>query len=228
MEKRNTTNKGLDTIGIAALRASVLRDDELERVLENPYLFASIKRRIRLDEAREIKPVRVRFTLNVRSIAGALSMAVIAVTVFGLASLKFMNRPATDTVRIQPPQVAINPPIAVLPDETAVLPNTPPAVASPKRVYQAEPAVIKTRAPRRTYSETVAEPEPDSRTMEFYPLAGTSPDAMGEGRIVRVDLPRASLVALGANLPPDNGRPLVKTDILVGQDGVPRAIRLVD
>jgi len=228
MEKRNATNKGLDEIGIAALRASVLRDDELERVLENPYLFASIKRRIRLDESHETKPARPRFRFNVRPIAGALSMAVIAITVFGLVSLKIMNRPTSEAVRVQPPQIATNPPIAVLPDDKAALSDTTPVVVSPKRVYQAEPAVIKTRAPRRAYSEAVVEPESESRTMEFYPLAGTSPDAMGEGRIVRVELPRASLVAMGANLPPDNGKPLVKTDILVGQDGVPRAIRLVD
>jgi hypothetical protein len=47
-------------------------------------------------------------------------------------------------------------------------------------------------------------------------------------RIVRLDMPRASLVALGANIPIEGDRQTLKTDLLVGPDGVPKAIRLVE
>jgi hypothetical protein len=228
MEKRRTTNKELDKIGIAVLRASLLRDDEIERVIDDPYLFSSIKRRIRQEPVAKKAVARFTDFLNVKKIAGSLSIAVVAVTVFGLVSLKYLNQPAAETVRVLPPHASTNLPVAVIPNDKVSTPELAPAAVQPKRIYQAEPAVVKTHSPRRMSTETVAQPENESRTMEFYPLAGTAPDSLGEGRIVRVELPRASLVALGANLPPDSGKPLVKTDLLVGQDGVPRAIRLVD
>jgi 2-polyprenyl-6-methoxyphenol hydroxylase-like FAD-dependent oxidoreductase len=43
-----------------------------------------------------------------------------------------------------------------------------------------------------------------------------------------VTLPRASLVALGANISLEGDSQNVTADLLVGADGVPRAIRVVD
>jgi hypothetical protein len=47
------------------------------------------------------------------------------------------------------------------------------------------------------------------------------------GMIVRVQLPVSSLPAYGFLIMPDEGRTPVTADVLVGQDGQPRAIRLV-
>jgi hypothetical protein len=47
------------------------------------------------------------------------------------------------------------------------------------------------------------------------------------GRIVRVDLPVSSLPAYGMELVPDAAHTEVQADVLVGQDGQARAIRLV-
>lgn len=60
----------------------------------------------------------------------------------------------------------------------------------------------------------------------------TLPGAIGlpsfeSGRIVRVDLPVSSLPAYGVELVPDAARNEVQADVLVGQDGQARAIRLV-
>lgn len=158
-------------------------------------------------------------------------MAVVVVAVFGLVSIKsFIGKQGAEVVKAPALQPTSEPILPVISDdeETADAPKSVVASTETRRTYQAEQAVIRTKVPHRTYSEPIAEPQSDARTMEFYPLAGTRPDEMGEGRIVRVELPRASLVALGANLPPDSGKPVVKTDLLVGQDGVPRAIRIVE
>lgn len=48
------------------------------------------------------------------------------------------------------------------------------------------------------------------------------------GLIVRVELPVSSLPAYGLPIAPDAGRRPVTADVLVGQDGQPRAIRLVN
>jgi hypothetical protein len=47
------------------------------------------------------------------------------------------------------------------------------------------------------------------------------------GTIVRVELPVSSLPAYGLPIMPDTPRTPVTADVIVGQDGQPRAIRLV-
>ena len=61
---------------------------------------------------------------------------------------------------------------------------------------------------------------------EFYPIAGDG-DAVAGGHIVRVEMPRSRLFALGVNVPLENDSETVKADLLVGPDGVTRAIRLL-
>lgn len=51
--------------------------------------------------------------------------------------------------------------------------------------------------------------------------------AFESGQIVRIDLPVASLPAYGVEVIPDARAEEVAADVLIGQDGQPRAIRLV-
>jgi len=48
------------------------------------------------------------------------------------------------------------------------------------------------------------------------------------GRILRLELPIAILLAYGFDVVPEAAARVVEADVLVGQDGQPRAIRLVD
>lgn len=63
---------------------------------------------------------------------------------------------------------------------------------------------------------------------EFIPLVQAEPYAQAEeGHLVRVELPRSALVSFGlpVNVEAPGGR--VKADVLMGQDGIARAIRFV-
>ena len=51
--------------------------------------------------------------------------------------------------------------------------------------------------------------------------------AFESGQIVRIDVPVASLPAYGVPLIPDAATREIEADVLIGQDGQPRAIRLV-
>lgn len=64
---------------------------------------------------------------------------------------------------------------------------------------------------------------------EFYALsyAGDPNETERGGRIVRVDIPRATLFAMGFDLPLENESETVRADLLVGSDGVTRAVRVV-
>ena len=116
----------------------------------------------------------------------------------------------------------------------AVPPSTPgataigsnPAVAAPV-TDDATPPPADPRAPRRPRKPAADGPEP--ATMEGFvalPAAAGLPE-LESGRIIRIDLPVASLPAYGVDVIPDLRRPDVEADLLVGQDGQPRAIRLV-
>jgi hypothetical protein len=58
------------------------------------------------------------------------------------------------------------------------------------------------------------------------PQAVTLPD-FDNGEIVRTEIAVAALPVYGVGIPPDAGTAAVKIDLLVGQDGRPRMIRLV-
>jgi hypothetical protein len=64
---------------------------------------------------------------------------------------------------------------------------------------------------------------------DFYslPFAGVFDESKEELQILRVELPRSSLIALGVNLPTESGEASIKTDLLVSSDGVARAVRLL-
>jgi hypothetical protein len=75
-------------------------------------------------------------------------------------------------------------------------------------------------------ANTEAQP---ARTLEGFvalPVAVGLP-RLESGYIVRVELPVAALPALGVDVLPASTRNAVQADVLVGQDGQPRAIRLV-
>jgi hypothetical protein len=71
-------------------------------------------------------------------------------------------------------------------------------------------------------------PETESVT-EFIPLVAGAPGAtpLESGQLVRVQLPRAALAPLGLPLNAERGNEPVKADVLLGNDGLARAIRFV-
>jgi hypothetical protein len=64
---------------------------------------------------------------------------------------------------------------------------------------------------------------------DFYALtyAGNLGETGEDWQIIRTEISRSSLFALGVNLSIENESEKLKTDLLVGSDGIPRAIRFV-
>jgi hypothetical protein len=140
--------------------------------------------------------------------------------------------------QINAPQ--INLPIAPVDiSQPTQIPPAPPEIAETKNSgRQNRPAFQKAvfknesfalpKAARRKKNpvkrQTIIEPEG-----EFYALTYTAnPVEPGEHlKIVRAELSRASLFALGVNLPIENESGKIKTDLLVGADGIAKAIRFV-
>ena len=63
---------------------------------------------------------------------------------------------------------------------------------------------------------------------EYLPLTYLADaTAMESGTVVRVELSRSALISLGVPVQPDRSDETLKADVVLGDDGVARAIRLV-
>ena len=238
MNDRNAIGE-IDRIGQAILAADRLREDEIEQIACSEDLFAGVQRQIALTAATGRVPVVGRRPTLMLPAAAAFAAVIIAVAVsfysYTPGGEIAVSGPARMPVAAAPPSgtsVAVPAVQPQLLDESPIEPTEPrlPAVRQARPVQasfkargasrQAGPAKPRSPVPRSAA---------DQAAIEFYALAatGSSAGSYYGCRIVRVDLPRASLVSLGANLPLDGDSPTVKTELLIGPDGVPSAIRLV-
>jgi hypothetical protein len=62
---------------------------------------------------------------------------------------------------------------------------------------------------------------------EFVPLVAGGAPPLTSGQLVRVELPRSAAASLGLPLNPARIGEMIKADVLLGEDGLARAIRLV-
>jgi hypothetical protein len=161
-----------------------------------------------------------------------------AIVALGLFALTKQNSSSTLAEQISVPQ--IHPPVAPveIPRETAIGEDLPEiektknpgrrnSLAFQKAIFKNESAALpKVRARRKSFVKRQPESETEG---EFYALAhaGNLGEAGEDLRIIRTELSRSSLFALGVNLPIENETEKIKTDLLVGADGVAKAIRFV-
>jgi hypothetical protein len=142
-----------------------------------------------------------------------------------------------DSARQPKSEHAISPPVA--PDqrqEPAVKAESPtgretklavsglPKTAAFKRANQrANPGRAQRRANPQDGPTTEAEIATD-----FFPLMNR--EALGQldsGQVVRVELPRSALMSFGLPMNMDRADERIKADVVVGNDGLARAIRFV-
>jgi hypothetical protein len=124
------------------------------------------------------------------------------------------QRPA----RVPPRAPGVTAPFAGRPDTTA---------SSPAPAVMPETPAAGRRAVRRHPSPDRTPPAASRSTTEFVVWPGaTGLPAFESGHLMRVDMPAPIVVSLGL-VPPIPQTAVVRADVLVGQDGLPRAVRLV-
>jgi hypothetical protein len=122
-------------------------------------------------------------------------------------------------------------PASAAPERARVTVDAPSSIVDSTRTPEIG-ATTRAPAPSREMPAVV---RPEARpatvrrapvTLDFVRLVPISPDEMsGTFQIVRVQLPRASLGAL-ADAAPVTGSDLIQADVLLGEDGMARAIRV--
>lgn len=242
MKNRNLQSKNLDRIGRELLEAARISNDEIEQIVASPHLFDSVKARIKTEQReRPTESVsgsrRHLFVWNWQRTSAAF--AVSALFVFGLYGFFVMNKVSPNEEQIaKTPQISLeNAPAKVLqqPESRENAPEVAQKEKSPVKPFFRQAALKKEKVKtQNTVRKNNSPKKPDTvesdPVREFYALNYIgSPNETGEAlRVVRAELSRSELFAMGVNLPIENEPEKVKTDLLVGTDGVARAIRIVE
>ena len=223
MQNRKLDNQTLDAIGKKLIVSDARRVADVDAIVSNPRLFAVVRARIAAVETPQ--PRGAWFTITRFNVAVFSSATAVLLLVVGAFSLLDKGRGvvAVNTIQIPSTQMA-----------EIARPVFPPQGKSLGKLSAGRANKIETRSekivPRTASMPTnrrLAVVEPDA---EFVAVSytGDPHETSGGGRIIRVDMKRSSLYALGIDVPLENAGDTVKADLLIGADGVTRGVRIVD
>ncbi len=218
----------IDQIGAKVVKASMLDAKATDMIADSPELFAAVLRKVETLPAEQTEPQRSIYSFRPLTGAAAIAILLVASIVITLGVLNKKNEVvATAQPIIKAPAVSSpiietsKPTTSRVSDRVNEVPLTG---VSPLPVR----ASVRESSPRPRQRKLVQN-ETSSTTAEFYPLtyAGDPSETARGGRVIRVDMSRSSLFAMGVDLPLENESDSVKADLLVGPDGVARGIRIV-
>jgi hypothetical protein len=165
---------------------------------------------------------KLRWPLKVGLIAAAAAVLLLAV-ILPLWNPIFHQTASPGNAVANADKQVVAPPQKLVEQLIPVPESLPRAPASP--VTKRQPAKHKVElVPERMTHETVAAKAADEYLPLTY-LAKTT--AMDTGTIIRVRLSRSALVSLGLPVNLENSSDSVSAEVVMGDDGVARAIRLV-
>jgi hypothetical protein len=114
-------------------------------------------------------------------------------------------------------------------------PYEAPVVASEPRSINKRRAPLQTAAmrnrpvqPANRFGTAASADMNEEITTDFLPISyGSNLSQLDDGQVVRVELPRSALQSFGLPVNAERAGERVKADVLLGHDGVARAIRFV-
>jgi hypothetical protein len=130
----------------------------------------------------------------------AASAAAVITLVFLFTAGKSSVAPVNDHVVISPPAITVA--------------EVPPATTSETRVQPLRPSIAVRVRPRQ---EIVT---------DFFPLMNPAPP-FERGQLLRIDLPASAMQMVGLPVHEQRLADRVQADVLLGEEGLPRAIRFV-
>ena len=223
MELGRLTNRELDELGRQLVIAAKPDEGEIDALVSNAGLYDGVLAKI---AAASEAPAGTQPRHSAWRTVPAAALAAALVAIPLLAYLKFSS----------PGEAVVKKP-AAMPYEVKERPFVP-EIASPQPsvkedqqvgpIHAVATRVVESAPPpkdRRERAVQMPVPEP---AYEPIGLVERAEDAALDGRVVRVEIPRAALFAMGVDVPLENGTRSVKADLLLGADGSPRAIRLVE
>jgi len=201
---------------VSAARAD---EDVINAAADSAFLFQRVRAQLATDAASPA-PSGWRAWLFAGARGSKWGMAATAVAM--AVALLALSRSAHQTTP-DPPA----PPIAETPAGRPPLPVQIADVLPPEA-----PKIIATAANANGTSHSARRKavrgEEEELATEYVPLTYAAyADETYSGHVVRVQVPRTALLTLGVPIGSEASTELVKADVIVGDDGLARAIRLV-
>jgi len=232
MDNRSFNKKDLDAIGKMLLTNSAVPEDKIEEIVARPDLFSGVLQRIADDKAQAAAAAPKRRFVPQYAAAFASVLIMIA-AVFGTYRYIQINY-SNDSNEFRAAKTVVQVPVEI---PVAARPDFPPkeeniGKPSPGRASNPETLAERTafRTPARSAGRTRQAGTVDEEDGHFYPVSynGDLEESASGGRVIRVNMTRSALFAMGVNVPLENGSETVKADLLVGADGVTRAVRVFE
>ncbi|HEX8564761.1 MAG TPA: hypothetical protein VF648_03770 [Pyrinomonadaceae bacterium] len=238
MKKRDLQDEKLKIVERELLRRGKLSDAEIEKIVAAPQLFQRVRANIKTEESRRETQVKNVFALPNLQFwnwqKSVLAFAAIAILIVSAAAMfvRFPNSPEmAHKTAIEEKQFTAAP---VEKQPETVSPQT---AGTPENEFQPRQIASVKKAKPKNNPQTLQKPAQKKRNLPqkfenqreepFMALTYAGNLANEESQIVRVEMSRARLLALGVAVQTENESEKIKTDLLVGADGVARAIRLV-
>jgi hypothetical protein len=227
MRTSDLTKKSRDEIGMRMLKAIRASDDKLDRIVAKNTLFDPIRDAVGDDLIQEYS------TFSVVKAAGGIrpwQVAMLSICGFLLvaASLIYLVRQNDSGPRVVVNDFQKGPSFEDTQSPTD-RDDEPSFVPEPGQISEHKRPPRKRGLPVR-YSVRPRPRQEVEEVGEFQSLPYTEKVSTVNptGQIARVELPRSSLFAMGIALPFENPETTkVKVDLLIGEDGVMRAIRII-
>jgi len=215
MKNRYLTSENIDQIGTKVLKAVRVQDRDIDRILGVDGLFDPVRAAIGTGQKRAsttITHVLAGFGTRNWALTAASLALIVGVSVVGIGLiLRGAGGVTTESVEQVPVEGLDLPPLDI-----------------PKQIEVAS-TVQKSRSVAKRHFVTHRLTPETEQLGEFQTVTDTGDNDDAGSRILRVELPRSSLFALGVDVPVENqSTNKVKADLLIGEDGVMRAVRIVE
>lgn len=230
MKRKNLSNQESAKIERSLFKSVQQNKTDLDAILDSSDLFINIKRKIQFEQ-HEISPNKKRLWLIGYGFASVLILSFLSISTYYFLNLPIKN--AVESVSIPQSEnefqrieefqpTSENDTHRFVKNKKTKSINRPQMMAKETRKSSLKPTQIKKPTPKTKTTLT-------ENNSPFYALNGVNDlDFQNEGiSVVRADFSREELSAMGIEVLNDIGNFRVKAEILVGDNGQPRAIRIL-
>lgn len=230
MKKLRQNDQGLDRVRRDVLHAVKVSEDEISTAAGSAALYDGVRLRIAAGQGqrlRERRPAASGFLrgLNLILEPGSLRWTLTAAAILllaGMAALIWLPKQSGESTRTGDLLQTVPPPMGG--GRTEV----PSPTQKPEQISVATfaPAARTPRGALRTHRRPTS--HADEVATEFLPLTYTADPTVPESRhVVHVRIPRTALIAFGFPMNVERSGESIRADVVIGDDGLARAIRFI-
>ncbi len=232
---RKLSDEQIDRIAKNLLRDFAPDDETLDEIAGSPRLWWNVRSSIEAEKGRRRQSFFARFRQPV-PVFGALAVLVcLGLTALFVSFKDDSHSTVAEQKSVQSQKIIDAPEVAPsgLPSEKPEIPNDPPS--GKVSVENTEPPVKLAAAKRGRENPAKQAPKPSKQVTSTDKREETKTDFIAlsyaaetdSGQIVRVKVPSSMMVSLGVKTTVEKESEMVSAEVVIGDDGMARAIRFI-